>query len=611
MSFINLLFFTIYFITCHCAIYQGFDDLPSKVGIFDFIIVGGGTAGSVIANRLTENVNFHVLVIEAGPSNEGVLNSEVPLFSPRLAGSTFDWNFTTISQPGLKGRALAFPRGHILGGSSSINGMYYTRGSSSDYDRFAKVTGDPGWSWRNMLPYILKSEKWTAPVDNHNTTGQFNPFFHNFKGINSVSLSGVAQTIDDRVLQTTQDLKDEFPFNEDMNSGNPLGLGWLQSTIGNGTRSSAATSYLGSSVTGRSNLHIVLNTRVTRILQSNGGNKPSFRTVEIAMGNTIATLVARKEVILSGGTIGTPHVLLNSGFGDEQELKLMGVPSAVNLPSVGKNLTEQPGMLLTWFVNSTDTADKLGGFSLFQIDSHTDHAYRSFKNNATLQAQLFQQWQSNRTGPLTAADAGVNQVAWLRLPDNATVFSEFNDPSSGRNTPHLELMIANSAFFSTTPGHFVSGSVALVTPLSRGSVSLASNNPLENPLIDPGFLSSDFDVFAMRSAINNAKRFFAAPAWQGYVLQPSGSFANVTNDEELEDFIRSNVAGVAHPVGTAAMSHRDANYGVVDPDLRVKGVEGLRIVDASVMPFVTSGHTQAPVYAIAERASDLIKSSWN
>ncbi|GLB40421.1 putative aryl-alcohol oxidase [Lyophyllum shimeji] len=264
------------------AIYDRFESLPGVK--YDFIVIGGGTAGNVVANRLTEDPRVNVLVFESGPSNEGVLDSIVPFFATSLENTAYDWNFTTTPQRGLSGRSLAYPRGHILGGSSSINGMFYTRGSSSDFDRFAAVTQDPGWSWNNIQPYIRKNERWTTPADHHNTQGQFDPSVHGFNGINAVSLSGFPQPTDPRVMQTTVQLSQEFPFNQDTNSGNPLGLGWLQTTIDHGKRSSSATSYLGPRVLQtKSNGHTI----AIRAVEFTDVNRPGPRM----------TLTASKELL--------------------------------------------------------------------------------------------------------------------------------------------------------------------------------------------------------------------------------------------------------------------------------------------------------------------------
>ncbi|KXN85629.1 Choline dehydrogenase, mitochondrial [Leucoagaricus sp. SymC.cos] len=556
---------------------------------FDFVVVGGGTAGSVVANRLSENPAFQVLVIEAGPSNANAFNTEVPLSAFSLAGTQFDWNFTSVPQSGLGGRSVNYTRGHILGGSSSINSMFYTRGSSDDYDRFAQITGDSGWSWNNIQPYIRKNERWTKPADQHDTDGQFDPSVHSTSGMTFVSLPGFPQEIDSMVISTTKQLNQEFPFNLDMNSGKPLGLGWLQSTIGDGQRSSAATSYLSATTTQRPNLHILLETRATRILPTTGQNR-TLRTIELlSSSGSLTTVNASKEVILSTGTIGTPVILLHSGIGDKTELGHLGIDTIVDLPDVGRNFTDQPVISVNWATTSQNPFDAL-------------------LLNATLTARELTVWEQSKTGPMVTV--GINHVAWLRLPDNSTIFDQFPDPSAGPNSPHIELAIG-SGMASFVPGHSVGVGAAMVTPLSRGTVRLASNDVLANPLIDPGMLSSELDAAALRESIKSAKRFFAAPAWKNFVLGIVGPPANATTDQELESFIRSHTFPSGHIIGTAAMSARNAHHGVVDPDLRVKRVSGLRIVDASVMPFVPCSHTQAPVYIIAERAADLIKADWN
>ncbi|KAF9002555.1 pyranose dehydrogenase [Cyathus striatus] len=579
---------------CSAALFQSVADLPKKVD-YDFVIVGGGTAGAVLANRLTEIPKFKVLVIEAGHSNEGAVDSEIPFFAARLFGSQYDWNYTTTPQSALGGRVIPYPRGFILGGSSAINGLIYTRGSSSDYDRFAAITGDAGWSWNRMLPYLLKVEKWSLPPDRHDTTGQYDPQFHNTSGVNADGLTNAHPT-DGKVIQTTQDLSDTFPFNLDLNSGNPLGVAWAQATIGNGTRSTSATSYLAPNYINRPNLYVVINTKVTRVLPTGTGKgKPDIRTVEISSGSSKPiTITAKKELVLSAGSVGTPHILLSSGIGNSSELNQVGVKPVFNLPDVGKNLSDHIGIQISWAVNSNDTRDNLAIYP-------------------DVMAAALAEWNANRTGPLTDITGAVSHVAFLRLPDNSSIFETVPDPSSGSNAGHYELVFSNGG--TITPGstsHYFTMGVAVVSPTSRGQLTLNSSNPLDAPLINPNALTTDFDLFALRYAVRSAVAFLNGPAWNGYILNPSGLFQNVTvdNDDSLNDFIRASTGTVFHPIGTSSMSAKNASDGVVDPDLKVKGVSGLRIVDASVMPRLICGHTQAPVYGIAERAADIIRGDW-
>ncbi|KAF5326766.1 hypothetical protein D9619_004475 [Psilocybe cf. subviscida] len=563
------------------------DTLPDTD--FDFIIVGGGTAGSVLANRLTENPSFQVLVIEAGPNNEGVLNSIVPGFAFNLGNSAFDWNFTTVPQNGVNGRTIMFERGHGLGGSSSVNGMVYTRGSSSDYDRFAQVTGDPGWSWNALQPYVKKHEGFTVPVDNHSTVGQFDPSVHGFNGPILTTLPGLLNpSIDIRVITAAQQLRGDFAFNLDMNSGNPLGVGWEQSTTGHGVRSSAATGYLASQFRARPNLHILVETRVTRILKSSGSGM-SFRTVELSNGTSSSsprtTLTATKEVILSAGSIGTPHILLHSGIGSKSDLKAVGISSVLDLPGVGQNLTDHPLFSVGFDLDIRDDADPWGDLFV----------------NSTLQAEAFQLWNTSRTGP-DAFFGRLDQIAWVRIPSNSSVFANTPDTSSGPNSAHYELALAGSATS-------ISSGSSVVSPASRGSVTLKTSNPFDAPLIDPGYFSADVDLAIARESVRGFFRFIAAPIWKSVLVGPTAPLINNAPDALLNEIIRNTTSSGAHPIGTASMSPLNAPWGVVDPNLLLKHASGLRVVDASVLPFVPCAHTQAAIYIISERAADIIKAA--
>ncbi|KAJ7151772.1 aryl-alcohol oxidase [Mycena crocata] len=579
----------------HARVYTSVNDLLRLRNTFDFVVVGGGTAGSVVANRLTENTEFSVLLLEAGGSNDGVLEAEVPFFSNEIGNDPrWSWNYTTTSQAGLNGRIQPYSRARILGGCSTHNGMIYTRGTRNDFDRYAEVTGDQGWSWDKLLPYFLKNEKWVPPADHHDTHGQFNPTVHSTKGMTSVSLAGYRWPAGNRVIQTTQQMPDEWPFNLDMNSGSPLGVGWTQQTIGGGERSSAATSYLTHKFQKRSNLHILLNAQVSRLLANKTRDGIVFTGVELSQDQSaLSSVFARNEIILSAGAVGTPHILLNSGVGDKIGLRALGIPSLIHNPSVGKNISDQPVVNPAWFVNSSDTTEEI-------------------RYNPTRFNQAFQLWNDTNTGPFTAV--GVTHIGWSRLDLNATVFDGFTDPSAGPASPHLEFMIgAGGTFNGFLPGgHYFSIVVILASPSSRGSITLDSNNPFGAPLIDLGLLTGPFDIAGLREGLKMALNFVTAPAWDGYILGLADVvLANATTDAALDAYLRSAAASAAHLVGGAVMSAENASYGVVNPDLRVKGARGLRVVDASVLPFIPAAHTQAAVYAVAERASDLIRAAWS
>ncbi|KAF9445819.1 GMC oxidoreductase [Macrolepiota fuliginosa MF-IS2] len=564
-----------------CAVYGTIQDVPSVK--WDFIIVGGGTAGSVLASRLTENPNFNVLVIEAGPTNEGVKESIIPGLVSRAASSRYDWNFTTVPQQGLNGHSITLERGHILGGSSSVNGMVYTRGPASDYDRLARVSGDSGWSWNNIRLYLKKNEKLEPPADNHDVEGEFDPTVHSSTGKVAVTLpNNLSPAIDIATVQASKELGGNFRFNLDMNSGRPLGLGWLQSTVGHdGTRSSSATSYLDIKTKARTNLHIVTDTFVTRVLKTSGTKGLTIRSVEIRSPNTSDTVIltASKEVILAGGSIGTPHILLHSGIGDQSDLKALNIELTLHNPSVGKNLTDHP-LIFVAFSLAPGSID-LG-------------PWENLDNDPTLQAQALALWNKNRTGPYVEY-APTHHIAWLRLPDNSSIIKQFGDPSSSRESGHIEII---HGMFEGT----YTASPILVSPASRGSLTIGSNNPFDNPLIDPGYYTSSFDILAIREGIKNAIKFSEAPVWKNIITGLVGPLANASTDAEIDAAIRNNTRSALHPVGTAAMSPKNASWGVVDPDLLVKHVSGLRIVDASIL---------VPVYMIAERAADMIKSKWH
>ncbi|KAL0577510.1 hypothetical protein V5O48_004496, partial [Marasmius crinis-equi] len=271
--------------------------------------------------------------------------------------------------------------------------MLYTRGSSEDFDRYAVITEDPGWSWDSLQPYIRKNERFSEPVDHHNITGEFEPSAHGFHGINTVTLTGFPWPVEDRLIQTSVEQPEKFPFNVDMNSGNELGIGYPQWTIKDGARSSSATSYLAPEFLRRLNLKVLLNARVTRLTQT--GHK-SFHGVEFSV----------------------------QGIGDSLRLSSLGIEPVHDLPSVGKNLTDHPVLPLSWLVNSTETLETAA-------------------RNATLLDEQLKQWNEKRTGPLV--DGLFMRVGWFRLSENASIFEEFADPAAGPNTPHIELAPENGS----------------------------------------------------------------------------------------------------------------------------------------------------------------------
>ncbi|TFK55463.1 aryl-alcohol-oxidase from pleurotus Eryingii [Heliocybe sulcata] len=592
-SFISSsLFVSLYLITfASAATYTDPSQLPSKS--YDYIIVGAGTAGNVIANRLTENPQSQVLVIEAGAARDGNPYLDMPLLAPELSPNTsYTWNYTTVPQPGLNSREIPYPRGRLVGGTSSINWLFWTRGSSDDFNRYASVTGDPGWSWLGLMPYMYKNEKLTPPADGHDTTGQINPALHGKNGPLDISVYGYARELDDKVMQTTKELSSEFPYNSDTNSGNPLGVGYLQSSIGGGTRSSSASAYLEPVLT-RTNLDVLLQTTVTKVYQTgNNGDTPIFRGVQFAQSSSGPSyaLNATKEVILSAGSINTPQILMLSGIGDANALQSLGIKPVLDLPDVGRNLSDHPLLSNIFAVNSNNTFDVI------------------FEDSTVANADAAQ-WAENKTGLFV--DALANQLGWFRLPKTSPIFQQAEDPTAGSKSPHYEIIIIDGWASIADPhpgtGHWMTLVTNLISPTSRGSVTLASTDPFASPVIDPGLLNSDFDIYTMKEAIKAAQRFSNGSAFNGFVESPFPPLANATDDASLEQYAREHTTTVWHPTGTTAMSACDADYGVVDPDLNVKGTMGLRIVDAGIFPYIPGAHPQAPLYMMAERAADLIK----
>lgn len=564
------------------VIHQNLDSFPTDIK-FDFIVAGGGAGGTLVVSRLAENPDWNVLLVEAGGSNNDFEGTRVPGLWLTLQKSSIDWNYTTIPQIGLNNRSVDYPRGKVLGGCTSHNAMLYTRGSKGEWDRYAEIGGSEGLRWDNMLPLLKKAEKLTHDLQNHSDVGHYEPAFHGTKGQLFTQAPYSDRLFNNLMIQGSKELSKEFPFNRDFNDGTVIGTSWNQFTIdSNSERSSGATAFLGH--TGN-NVHILLNTQVTRVTPV-GPNDMDFRVAEVSSSanGTSKRVIAEKDVILSSGVFGTPHILLHSGIGDREELEAAGVTTVVDNPSVGKNITDHVLVLTSFSAHLQKT---------------------SFNQDAALK-----EWETTRTGPL-ARPFGLDQLSFIRLAKDAPPFDKegFHDPSPSKDSAHVEFLFRTIVGPETSsPGINSTLQVDLLNlhPVSRGSVTIQNSNPFDYPSIDIGLLAEKIDVSILREGFRSMRRLLSAPAFQGSVFGSVNPPANVTSDEDLEDFLRNAGSSADHPVGSASMSPKGANWGVVDPDFRVKGTTGLRVVDASIIPFLPSGHTQVPVYGFAEWASIVI-----
>ncbi|KAF8918132.1 aryl-alcohol oxidase [Mucidula mucida] len=564
---------------------------------YDFIVVGAGTAGCVLAARLSENPDVKVLAIEAGGSNEGIIATIAPFLGVSLAGTSVDWNYTTVPLEGYDNRTLGFTRGFGLGGSSVVNLLTWNRGSIDLWNSWAEVTGDDGWSWNNMEEFWLKSNTLVAPADGHDTTGQVDPAVHGTNGNVLTSVPGFPTELDPLVVNASLELGGRYSYTVDINGGVVLGTSYMQSSVGGGERSSAATAYLYP-VIDRDNLDVLVNTRVTKLIETGGKkSKPEIRAVQLQQTNDDipVQIKASKEVIMSAGVIATPQILMLSGIGPRQDLRKLNIKPIVNLPDVGQHFADHPAVASYYLVNSNGTFDSLlRDTNLFGLE--------------------LVKWNTTRQGRFVNSPA--NTYSFLRLPDDAAIYENFDDPSSGPTAGHMEIIFVDgfAAFGPLTQpatGSFLTILAGVVSPVSRGCVTINTTNPFADPLIDPAFLTNAFDEYTMVQVMKDTEKFLSASSWDGFIIEPYGDLADASTDELKLQYSRTYGSNINHPVGTARMSPKKAKWGVVDSELLLKGADGVRIVDASVFPSIPESHTQAPVYMVAERAAALIKSKYS
>ncbi|GAA5959823.1 hypothetical protein JCM3765_000113 [Sporobolomyces pararoseus] len=585
---------------------------------YTHIVVGGGTSGLASASRLSEEPSFSVLVLEAGtwqPATPGVL-------VPGLAGTTFasdiDWNFYTQPQEHAKGRRVYWPRGKILGGSSALNFMAWTRGHSSDYDSWSAV-GAKGWTWKSLLPYFKKSEKFSPPgPNNQNVRPTYDSSVHGTSGPVQVSFSPYISDQFTGFYNGIQSMG--ISVATDLNDGKMDGVAWSQSTIGKGgilneRRVTSQTAYIDPIWLTRTNLCILPGMQATRVLFDtvNKGNVKATG-VEFTFSNVTTNLLfkasATREVVLSAGSIQTPQLLELSGIGDASFLKSKGIDPIIDLPGVGENLMDHPAIVIVEKLKSgTKTLDAVGA-------------------NQVLAGAALAEWALGK-GILTqelSTLAYLDSQTLLNASDHTRALSMMEKLKSSNNIPtsHVEQQIAqvkagspvmeflaiNVYFGANAAGEpgvpYMSLAACAQKSFSRGSIHIASNDPKAYPNIDPQYLQADVDKFYLLRAAQFLRELAKTAALSKYIDSEAEPGAQVQSEKALEDYIENTVRTEYHPVGTAKMGAR-SDAGVVDENLIVHGTSNLRVVDLSVMPLHVSTHPQSTAYAIAEKAADLMR----
>jgi len=510
----------------------------------DFVIVGGGSAGCVLAARLSEEPGVEVILIEAGGAGD-VDDIRIPGYARNLFLSQYDWAFYTEPEPKLSGRRVYQPRGKALGGSSAINMMVYMRGSAADYDEWAAL-GLQGWDYASVLPYFKKSE------DNERGASHF----HGAGGPLAVSNSRSRNALGAAFVQAALDAG--LPANDDFNGERQEGAGFFQVTQRNGERWSAAAAYL-EPARDRPNMTVMTNSRALRVVLERG----RATGVEVATSDGVCTIGASREVILAAGAFQSPHLLMLSGIGAEGELSRHGIAVTQHMPGVGANLHDHPGVLMSW-----ETHEAIG---LWNVISEANR-------------KLF---ESERRGPLTSNYVEVGGFA--RVAGSTEVEIEF----------HVMPGITHVDKSRRAQGPGLSIFPTLLKPRARGTVGLQSADPQAPPRIENRYYSDPLDLDKMLEGVRIAADIVSAPVLARHLSRPHeapAKFDRVT----LIEHIAAQTQTIYHAAGTCAMGD------VVDRELRVHGIDGLRVVDASVMPTPVRGNTNAPVIMVAEKAADMI-----
>ena len=503
---------------------------------YDYIVIGAGSAGCVVANRLTQDSETTVLLLEAGnPDTKPEI--QIPLECTKLLGSEVDWKYFSEPEPYLNNRQIFCPRGKVWGGSSSINFLLYVRGNHHDYDHWQEL-GNPGWSYQDVLPYFKKSE--------HQQRGASN--YHGVDGELSVTDIISPAVASQRFVEAAVAMR--YDYNPDFNGMQQEGVGPLQLTVKDGKRHSAAAAFL-LPILQRPNLTTMTGALVTRLLFE------GTRTVgvEYMQEGTLHQARVNFEVILSAGAFDSPKLLMLSGIGDAEHLQAIGISVVVDLPGVGQNLQDHPVVPIPY--------------------EATQNLHTAITSNGIAETAMFLHSERN-----------LDVAPDLELIFGSILWAPPGYPNSGVG---------------------FTGLVCLTHPQNIGSVSLGSRDPEGAPVIQMNYLQSESDVQKLVAGIKLIRNLFHSSAFDEFRGKEVAPGAEVTSDEALVAYIREVCGTVFHPVGTCKMGTDP--MAVVDPELRVYGVEGLRVVDASIMPTLITGHTNAPTIMIGEKAADLIKAT--
>ena len=537
---------------------------------FDYIIVGAGTAGCLLANRLSAKASKRVLLIEAGRKDDYHW-VHIPVgYLYCIGNPRTDWLFNTEPAAGLNGRSLRYPRGKVLGGCSSINGMIYMRGQSRDYDHWAEVTGDARWRWDNALPYFKRHE-------DHHLGGDA---LHGAGGEWRVDKQRLRWDVLDAFAQAA--VQAGIPATPDFNRGTNEGVGYFEVNQKNGWRWNTAKAFLRPTCYGRPNFEMWTNAQVSRLLLE---NLPDGRTrcagVQVWNGHEMLTAHASQAVVLAAGAIGSPHLLQLSGIGPAALLQQHGITPAIDLPGVGDNLQDHLQIRAVFKVKGVTTLNTLA-------------------NSGWGKAKIGMEYLFKRSGPMSMA------------PSQLGAFTR-SDPS--QPWPNIEYHVQPLSLdaFGEPLHRFpaFTASVCNLNPTSRGTVQIQSAHFAQAPLIAPNYLATDQDRQVAADSLRLTRRIAAQPALAKYQPEEYKPGTQFQTDEDLARLAGDIGTTIFHPVGTARMGRLDDPLAVVDPELRVRDgrgglVQGLRVVDASVMPSITSGNTNSPVLMLAERAAELL-----